>query len=316
MKRQALRRGPGQRQRGQVLVIFTIAAVAIIAMVGLVIDGGWTFVQRRDQQNVADSAAMAAGYAYVNSNYSAATAVAAAKNNAAANGYQDGVNNVAVDVSISSSTINVTVSKPHQNYFAGIVGFSSWNVSATAQTKAGVPNQAIGAMPLIFNQKVLQSPYGYGSSYERSYDEPGSGTEDVPQTATAFNWSVFCTSNGSDCNASSDQVDSLIDGHNSNPQTVTTAMVIGPLNAGAHTTLFSDMAAYVGQDCFPVAIVDDSGTFQYLASFCLTGSLGGDTKEVRGYFEGPIEGDSFDIVPGVPGGTTVYGGVYVVRLTN
>ena len=54
----------GSRERGQVLVIFALALVAIMAMTGLVLDGGSAFVQRRDMQNVSDSAAMAAGYAY------------------------------------------------------------------------------------------------------------------------------------------------------------------------------------------------------------------------------------------------------------
>ena len=48
------------QQSGQILAIFALALVAIVAMVGLVVDGGFTFVQKRDQQNVADAAAMAA----------------------------------------------------------------------------------------------------------------------------------------------------------------------------------------------------------------------------------------------------------------
>ncbi len=54
---------------GQMLVIFSLCLVAIIAMTGLVIDGGMTFVQKREQQNVADAAALAGAYAYVNSGF-------------------------------------------------------------------------------------------------------------------------------------------------------------------------------------------------------------------------------------------------------
>lgn len=314
-------------ERGQVLVIFTISAVAIIAMVGLVIDGGWTFVQRRDQQNVADAAAMAGGYAYVNHNYDPTWAISEAKANAAANGYTDGVDGASVNVTVNSSDIVVSVTKPHQNFFAGIVGFSRWNVSTTATTEAGVPNAAVGAMPVIFNQDVIdQTPgHGFGISNERWFDEPGSGTADVPSGHDQFNWTVFCTGNGNGnggpgggnggCNASSNQVDSLITGNNSNPQLVDTTMQIGPLNAGAHTTLFSDLASYVGQS-FPVAIVANDGTFEGLAYFHITGSVGGSTKKIRGYFEGPITSKAFKIVPGVPGGQSGTNGVYVVTLTN
>lgn len=307
----------GRGERGQVLVLFTISAVAIVAMVGLVIDGGWTFVQRRDQQNVSDAAAMAGAYAYINSNYDPTTAIAAAKNNAAANGYQDGVNGVAVDVTVNGSNIVVNVTKPHQNFFAGIVGFNQWDVSATATTESGVPNAANGAMPIIFNMDAISPPYGFGTSNERWFDEPGTGTADVPTGAAQFNWTVFCTANGNSCNADSNQVDDLINGHNTNRNHIDTTSVIGPLNAGSHTTLFSDLAAFVGTEdsCFPVAIVNNSGTFQGLAEFCISASVGGSTKKIRGYFNGPITDTAFDIEPGVAAGNHSYG-VYVVRLTN
>ena len=84
------------RERGQMLALFAICLVAIIAMTGLVIDGGLTMVQRRDQQNVADAAAMAGAYDFAN-NYDSAAAIAQARANAAANGYANGVDNVVVD---------------------------------------------------------------------------------------------------------------------------------------------------------------------------------------------------------------------------
>ena len=47
-------------ERGQILVLFALALVAIIGMVGLVLDGGSAFAQRRVEQNAADVAALAA----------------------------------------------------------------------------------------------------------------------------------------------------------------------------------------------------------------------------------------------------------------
>ena len=58
----------GRRERrdgGQIIVIFALAAVAIIGMVGLVLDGGSTYAQRRGQQNAADLAAIAAANQYL-----------------------------------------------------------------------------------------------------------------------------------------------------------------------------------------------------------------------------------------------------------
>ena len=48
-----------EAERGQILVLFTLAIVAIIGVLGLVLDGGSAFAQRRDEQNVSDLAAMA-----------------------------------------------------------------------------------------------------------------------------------------------------------------------------------------------------------------------------------------------------------------
>ena len=47
-----------QRQQGQIMAIFALSLVAILAMAGVVIDGGNIYVQRRTAQNAADAAAL------------------------------------------------------------------------------------------------------------------------------------------------------------------------------------------------------------------------------------------------------------------
>ena len=49
-------------------------------------------------------------------------------------------------------------------------------------------------MPLLFNEAAF--PHGVGSTREMFFNEPGTGTEDVPQDETTFNWTVYCTANG------------------------------------------------------------------------------------------------------------------------
>jgi Flp pilus assembly protein TadG len=44
---------------GQILVLFAISSVALLALVGLVIDGRTVYVQRRVAQDAADAAALA-----------------------------------------------------------------------------------------------------------------------------------------------------------------------------------------------------------------------------------------------------------------
>ena len=296
---------------GQVLVIFALALVAIVAMTGLVLDGGSTFVQRRDQQNVADAAAMAAGYGY-SLTASTDAATAAARGIAAANGYDHGVAGAVVDVTFDAAggngrhfTVNVT--KPHANNFAGIVGMPSWQVTTTATIVAGWPNAAIGAMPIIFNEDAFMGN-GAGAGHEIAYDEPDPGNEDVPVEANKFNWTEYCNS----CNADSNTVRNLID-NGGEARVIRLDDHISPLNAGSHTTLFSAMANWVGKE-FAVPIVDDSGDMVGWATFHLTGSVGGSTKQIRGYFVSPINPTAMTIVDmAEPGGDF---GSYTVKLTN
>jgi Flp pilus assembly protein TadG len=302
---------PGRRhesEQGQLLVVFALALVALIAMVGLIIDGGDTSLQRRDMQNVADAAAMAAGYAYVNN----LDEIAAGKSVAAANGYVDGQNGTSVTVSSLSDSIKVDISRPHRNYFSGIVGFASWNVSTTASVVAGVPNAAYGTMPLIFNKDAFLNPVNQDPDKPVSFSEPPVGNQDVPGGTNQFNWTLFCTANGNGCNGDSSTIDSWIkaDGVST---TVTIDDAISPLNAGSHTTLYSDLAASVNEG-FPVAIVDDSGKLVGWAWFHLTGSVGGSTKQISGWFDPSFDAPEFKIVHG-HGSGGVFGG-WAVQLSN
>ena len=303
---------PGRRgEHGQALVLFTLVLVGVIAMAGLVLDGGGAYAQRRTMQKVADAAAMAGAYAVMNG----ASATLVAQQTAADNGYLDGSESTAVTVSVDSSyagstSVTVTVTRPHQNLFAGVVGMPTWPVSTTATALASnEPNAAIGAMPLIFNQAALPA----NLNQNVAYSEPGTGTEDVPQGPSQFNWTVFCTANGNACNANSSTVDDLIKGRGSST-VVTLNMLIGPLNSGAHTTLFSDLSEMIGME-FPVAIVNNDGAMVGWAYFKLTGSVGGSTKVVRGIFVSPVNPTDLYVTQG--GGTgSVSTGAYSVKLIN
>ena len=295
-------------ERGQLLAFFAIALVAIIGMVGVVIDGGTTFVQRREQQNVADAAAMAGGYAQVNG----ADPTSAALTVAAANGYVNGTN-ATVNVAVGASTVTVTVTKPHPNAFAGVLGFASWDVGATATVTSGIPNVAYGALPVIFNKKAFDNPLNRIPNVPVAFSEPGIGTTDVPQDASTFNWTVFCTANGNACNGDSNTVDSLIVSDGAQVA-LDLSTEIGPLNAGAHTTLFSDLAAHLG-GTYPVAIVDDSGALQGWATLHLEGSVGGTTKSIMGWFDTSANSGDLTVTP--TGGTPTRSfGQYSVKLTN
>jgi Flp pilus assembly protein TadG len=302
-------------ERGQVLVIFTLALVSIVAMTGLVIDGGDTFVQRRDMQNVADAAAMAAGYSYGNTS-NASTAQAAGLANAAANGYSNsGPTAVTVQVTpkTNGSVVVATVSRPHRNWFAGILGMGSWQVSTTATVVTGEPNGVYGLMPIIVNEAALDS-YNFTNQPPTvvTFSEPPSGSGDIPQDQYTFNWTNYCTASGSSCNADSTSVNQLITSGGVQVQ-VSLSDNINPLNAGSHATLYSSLYADIGTE-FPIAIVDSSGALEGWAIFHLTGSVGGSTKQISGYFT-PANNDQLTLNQDLPG-PTLWTGAYVVKLSN
>ena len=173
-------------------------------------------------------------------------AEAAARSIATANGYTaDDAQGLEVDVSVSyanlADTVQVDVTKPHRNNFAGVMGMTEWPVSVTATAlSTGHPNGANGAMPLLFNAEAFPGAIcdeEAGGCVPEVYQLPGGGNEDVPQDATQFNWTIFCTASGNPCNANSNGVRALIDGNGAST-TVNLNDDIGPLNAGSHTTLF------------------------------------------------------------------------------
>jgi len=83
-------------ERGQVLVIIVLAMFGLIGMTGLAIDGSRAYSDRRQAQNAADTAALAAALAYVRTPDEDWTAVGYAR--AASNGYDDNETTNFVDV--------------------------------------------------------------------------------------------------------------------------------------------------------------------------------------------------------------------------
>jgi Flp pilus assembly protein TadG len=141
MERKSMMRS-SQFERGQALIVIALAFVGIVGVMGLVVDGGNAFNDRRRAQNAADSAALASAHARLTGGDMVGAALAAA----AENGYNnDGANNV---VSLYSPPrdgphagdieyIQVIITSNVKTYFARIIGTDQVtnNVEATARTK-------------------------------------------------------------------------------------------------------------------------------------------------------------------------------------
>jgi Flp pilus assembly protein TadG len=328
-------------QRGQMLVMFVLAIFVVVGVVGLVLDGGSAFAQRRSEQNVADLSAMAGAYAYLNTtgavSAKSAAADAAARLIATANGYTHGVGGTTIGVAVNGDAygadVQVDVTGAHRNNFAAVLGMPTWNVSVTATANSTTrPNGAIGAMPLLFNAAAFPGAVcddSVGACVPEIYQLPGTGNEDVPQDATQFNWTVFCTAHGggdgsngdtsqngqAGCNANSATVKDLF-ASNGTSTTVYLSNDIGPFDSGTKADLFGDdgVGGHIGET-FPVPIVDNDGMMTGWAYFHLVDVEGSPDKVIRGYFVSPVNADKLVVKQG--NGTSLLDtGVMPIKLTN
>jgi len=146
-----------KQARGQALVLIALAIVGLAGIAGLVVDGGNIFLDRRNAQNAADSAVLAAALTRVESSGSPpATAIASAKKN----GYNnDGVTNK-VEVHIppisgpnkgNSEYIQVIITSHVKTYIASVVGWRSVTnrVTAVARTKPSEIRQILNGQAVI-----------------------------------------------------------------------------------------------------------------------------------------------------------------------
>ena len=85
-----------RQERGQILLLVVLLATSFLAFVGLVVDTGFAYAQRRQAQNAADQAALAAAHALFEGS-TQPSALAAAFEYAAGNGY-DNVNGNTITV--------------------------------------------------------------------------------------------------------------------------------------------------------------------------------------------------------------------------
>jgi Flp pilus assembly protein TadG len=301
-----------RHQEGQIIVIFALALVALIAMVGLVLDGGSAFAMRRDEQSAADLAALAGANDYL-LNADATLATTRARGVAATNGFTHGVNGVAVNVSITTTNgaeVKVDISAPHRNNFSSIVGMPTWSVATTATAQSGIPDTVNGGGPIIFSIDA----FGSNGQPLAAYGNPsapypfGEGNGDIPNGPGDIAWTNYGTGN-----VNTAEVRAIIDGSAVVNRTLDFGQYIGQHNNGNHTALYSDVDQYLVGTNIPVPVVDHNGNFQGWATFHVVSASGGASKDVVGYFVSPfvnerltIKGCAFGSCPRFLGSPTLH----------
>ena len=298
------------RERGQVLVVFTLALLGILGVVGLAVDGGSTFAQRRNQQSATDLAALAAANDYlINGNLT--LAVARGRTIAAANAFTHGVGGTNVDVSIDTSNgarITVVIDSPHQNSVVGVVGMPVWMVSTEAEALAGFPDTAYGASPFIFAASAFEND---GTPLYQTETDFGEGNGDVPNGPQDFAWTNYGTGN-----VNTSGVRDIIQGTTVIDKTIQFGEYIGQHNNGNHTALYSDVDTYMSGVEVPAAVVDANGNFVGWATFHVVSASGGSAKHVRGYFVSSFTSARLSVTVCAANNCPRYLGTYVLKLSN
>jgi Flp pilus assembly protein TadG len=316
---------PARRpQQGQILVLFALAALALISMLGLVLDGGSTYAQRRTQQIGADMAALAGANAWLldtgDNASKAAAADAAARAVASQNGYTDGSPDTVVKVTPAiygaGETVTVDIGAPHRNAFGSIIGLSSWQVAVTATAVVGPGGQPRGVAPFIFHEDVFVDGTGeilpeYGNpAHPFVFGETEIHAGDIPEGPDDLAWTVM----GYPDNLNTDDVRDIIRGIDQVSRPIEINDYIGQHNNGTHNDLFDEVHDYLRGLDLTTPIVDGFGRFQGWAIFHVTDASKHD-KTVTGYFTTGFS-ENLDVCMDTTDCPVAYGGVKVLKLIN
>ena len=196
-----------RRQSGQIIVVFALGLLAIALTVGLVVDGGTAFLQRRDGQNDADLAALAGTKAIADAwlGVTAATRAdvfATIQRRLIAGGCQpsglaactwtatfvgpDGADLLPVSSGDSSAVagpglhilgVRVDVTRRPRTFFLGLIGQTSWRVVTTATALTAHPDAAPAhqLLPLALRDPGSLTPFVSGQVYDLTPDRIAPG---------------------------------------------------------------------------------------------------------------------------------------------
>ncbi len=137
-----------QRERGAILVQVALMMVVLLLFVGLAIDVGAIFGERRNMQNAADAGALAGAHAicFGGDPVVLATEYAVTRNEA----------ETAVVEILDGFKVHVTASRPMQTRFALLIGLNTVNVSAEATAACGVATSGCGLWPVAMDQTLWE----------------------------------------------------------------------------------------------------------------------------------------------------------------
>jgi uncharacterized membrane protein len=180
-----------RREEGQALIFSVLVFAALLGIAGLVIDGGNTLLQRRNQQGVADAAAMAA---VKDLPASTTTADMTARSYATTRNSADSsvVDQVAVtgsstsscdgglgSISLGKNSVCVVVHTHTDGTFSKIIGIDNWNENARAVAQVSQVDAVGGWLP--FGMRM--GAFGFSPPTQVTIT-PGDGSNNVGGRST------------------------------------------------------------------------------------------------------------------------------------
>lgn len=142
------------KQHGQALVIIALAFMGLLAMVGLAVDGGYSYADRRQAQNAADTSAMAAALAYSNDpTISDSDIFNLVLGSTTTNGYNNVTPRSEVEVTKLAATgecdpyitgyyFHVDITSQVPTFFSGVVGVNNLTNHVSARSLSCPPHPA------------------------------------------------------------------------------------------------------------------------------------------------------------------------------
>ena len=289
-----VRHSDRERERGQIIVIFALALVAIIAMVGLVLDGGSAFAQRRDRAERSRP-----GRPGGRQRLHAQLRHGAARRSCPDRRRGERVHRTARTASSSTSRITTTngaeVTGRHQRAAPQQLRRDRRDADLARSPRPrrhrpAIPDTANGAGADHLQHRRIRirrasrwRPTGTRPPLRLRRDQrrhPGErGRHRLDRT----------TGPG---NVDSDDVRDIIDGHQLViTKTIAFGEYIGQHNNGNHTTLFGDINDNLAGTNVPVPVVDHNGNFQGWATFHVVSADGRHQQAHQGYFVKDFQAD-------------------------
>jgi len=180
LERLRARFAAARRQPGQVLIIFAIAAPTMIGAMGLGIDVGYIFKERRELQNVADMAALS-GVSQLPDDKGAASTIAVQI--AKANGVDASSVTTKPGYNGDENQLEVSLTRKVDLFFMPVLGFDNVTINARA-----VAEHTIGKGTAIFAKKDThcwdQSIYWGGKNITIDGDAHSNSGVTIPTEAT------------------------------------------------------------------------------------------------------------------------------------